>query len=138
VNTTVHNNVIIAGTVNSTAGSKNYGIRVRRSGNKIYNNTIYGPYHDGCLRLEDGPHDVRNNILLNCGGSAIGNYSTGSTILNNLTSGKATDVFVNPEAGDFTLKADIGVGATITGTSTTTSTVLNSPATPGSLQAVAQ
>jgi hypothetical protein len=130
VNNFVHNNIITASAL---------AIYTRRSGNKIYNNTVYGSSLN-CIRLEQGPLDVRNNIFLNCGGSAIRNDSTGSTILNNLTSGKASDIFINPEAGDFRLKAGIGVGATITTVSatSTTSTIVSSPSTPGNLQAVAK
>jgi parallel beta-helix repeat protein len=113
--------------------------RFRRSGNKIYKNSFYG-MTSSCIILEQGSHDVRNNIALNCGGTAIRNDSSGSTILNNITSGKASDIFVNPEAGDFTLKADNGVGATITNVSSTstTSTAVSPPLTPGNLQAIAK
>jgi hypothetical protein len=110
--------------------------RFRRSGNKIYNNTFYG-MTSSCIILEDGPLDVRKNIALNCGRTAIRNDSADSTILNNLTSANATDVFVNPQTGDFTLKADIGAGATIN-TTNATPTTLNTPVTPGNLQAVAK
>jgi hypothetical protein len=130
VNNLVHDNVITNGRY------ANGGIFVRRYGNKIYNNTVYG-VSSYCIRLDQGPLDVRNNIFLNCGSSAIRNDSTGSTISNNLTSGKASDIFINPEAGDFRLKTAIGVGATITAASTPI-TVLTPPPTPGNLQAAAQ
>jgi parallel beta-helix repeat protein len=128
VNNLVHDNII------TNSGT---GIYTRRSGNKILNNTVYGS-STTCIRLEEGPLEVRNNIFLNCGRSAIQNYSAGSTIINNLTSGKASDIFINPDVGDFTLKTATGVGATITTVSTASSstTVVNFPAAPGNLQAV--
>jgi Periplasmic copper-binding protein (NosD) len=94
VNNVVHNNV--------SRGSHN-GIRARRSSNKIYNNTVYGA--TTCIRLQGNSHVVRNNIALNCG-TVIRNESLESTISNNLTSGSASNIFINPAAGDFRLKAD--------------------------------
>jgi parallel beta-helix repeat protein len=131
-NNTVHDNVFI--------GPGGYGVRARRSGNKVNNNTFYGPFTSACLSLEGASHEVSKNILLNCGGTAIRNESSGSTLSNNPTSGKASDIFVDPEGGDFTLKTAIGVGATIPTVNTTLapSTILNPPPTPGNLQAVAK
>jgi parallel beta-helix repeat protein len=128
-NTIVHDNVFRGG---------QDGIRVRQSSNKITNNTVYAG-RSSCIRLEGNSHIVQKNIALNCG-TAIRNDSSGSTISNNLISGVASNIFVNPEAGDFTLKADIGVGATITtiSASPTSSTIVNPPPTPGNLQAIAK
>jgi hypothetical protein len=116
-----------------------YGVRARRTYNKIYKNTIYDAQY--CIRLEAGPgHVVEKNILLNCASTPILNQSSGATLSNNLTNGNASALFVNPDAGDFTLKASIDVGATIPNINATPipSAVLNAPPTPGNLQAVAR
>jgi hypothetical protein len=142
------NNVVRNVNINDGTGNVVYNnillgsrrpIENKTSNNKIYNNTVYGAVLN-CIRLQGSGHDVRNNIFLNCGGSAISNLSTGSTISNNLTTGKATYIFVSPQTGDFSLKADTGVGATITNVNTTptATTVLNAPPAPSTLQAVAQ
>jgi hypothetical protein len=131
-NNLVHDNVVI---------NADYGINVRRTGNQLNNNTVYGASLS-CIRLQQGAHIARKNILLNCGRTSILDQSSGSTLLNNVTTGNARDIFINPDAGDFRLKADspvTGVGATIsTATSTTSSTGSSAPSTPGNLHAVAQ
>jgi hypothetical protein len=119
---------------NNVVWNARSGINIRRNGNQIYNNSVYAA-SSNCLRLQQGAHVARNNIFLNCGKTPILNQSSGSTLSNNLTSGKASDIFANSEAGDFTLKSDIGAGATITNVNTV---VLTPPPTPTSLNAVAQ
>jgi hypothetical protein len=90
-----------------------------RDSNQIFaNNTFWGTQYGRCLRLEGSGHTVRNNIFLNCGGTAIVNNSSGSTVSHNLISGTATSIFTDHVKGDFSLKAGspaINAGTSVSG-----------------------
>lgn len=80
-------------------------IKLVSSGQKFFNNTIYGT-DSNCIKIRGNSQTVQNNIVLNCGLSpAILNEGTDSTISNNLTSGDPGDIFTTLATGDFSLKA---------------------------------
>jgi hypothetical protein len=132
---------------------------VRDTVQSFDNNTFYGNAYGRCIRLSGSGHSIRNNIFLNCGGSAIVNKSSGSTVSHNLTNAKAADLFNDYARGDFSLKAGspaINAGTSVPGilcdgtcdqgayeyglavAQPSSSNLPTTPPTPGTLQAIAQ
>ena len=100
-------------------GSPDGAVRLAGSGNQIYNNTFYNTGNSGnvlrsAIWLDGSSNLVRNNLILNTP-TAI-HSSGGDTVSNNISSGTASSIFTNVNAGDFTLKAGstpIDAGVTI-------------------------
>jgi hypothetical protein len=78
---------------------------LRDSGQIFVNNTQYGGDLGYCIRVRGSGHTIKNNIFLNCGGTAIKNESSGLTVSHNLTTGTASDIFTDHAGGNFSLKA---------------------------------
>lgn len=108
----------------SPTGGTAHGIRVAGdiTGVKIYNNTIYAnennsesgsPAYGIILQNATCPAgtcapintDIKNNLVIaNEGGQISTTVGTGTTLSNNITSGVASDYFVDASADDYRLK----------------------------------
>jgi len=109
---------------NIVHNSKGQGIAILTSCNncEISHNTVYNNTDDGIfISVNLSGAIVKNNISIDNDTEAIDDDASGTTLADNLTTGTATDIWVDPDGAtpDFTLKsgsaainnaADIGFG----------------------------
>ena len=130
-NNIIHNNVI--------AYNVDHGIKVTATAtnSKIYNNTIINNGGRGIwLQSTAGTGiEVKNNIVLGNSSGQIVCDACISALTNNLTAGTASDILVNPSAGDFRPKSStLTLGAYDYGTPNATQT----PLPPSNLVTIGQ
>lgn len=105
-NETVRRNIMIANSSNSriiqlTTGSQPVG------GSLVSHNVLYRAgtaSGQGFLKTRTGSITLANNIIIGFT-TAVSDSTGGTTSIDNLTSGTATDLWTDPASDDFTLKA---------------------------------